>query len=173
MIALFSALLGFVGSAFPEFIRLFREARDRAHEIALLKMQMDYDREKLAAQKEATQAEYAYKLQEIGINADVAERQALNAGAGTREGAVGIAWVDCLSGSVRPILTYCFFLAYAGIKLCQFGMLMHPGLPWQEPLTASQALAALWTEDDMGIFSAIVAFWFGSRALTKYRQLDK
>lgn len=30
MIALFSALLGFIGSAFPDFIKLFRDGRDRA-----------------------------------------------------------------------------------------------------------------------------------------------
>ncbi len=47
MIALFSALLGFASAAFPEFIKLFRDQKDRQHEITLLKLQMEYDREKL------------------------------------------------------------------------------------------------------------------------------
>ena len=46
MIALLSALLGFFSSAVPDLIRLFKDGKDRAHEIILLKLQMDYDREK-------------------------------------------------------------------------------------------------------------------------------
>ena len=94
---------------------------------------------------------------------------ALNAGAGTKDGALGIVWVDALAGSVRPMINYCFFAAYLLIKLCQFGMLMNPALPWQPHMTVTEAIAALWTPDDMGIFSAIIAFWFGSRALSKFR----
>jgi hypothetical protein len=166
MIALFSALLGLLGSAVPDFIKLFRDGRDRAHEITLLRLQIEYDREKLAAQKESAMAEYAYKLQEIGLQSAVTERQALNDGAGTRQGMLGIRWVDALSGSVRPVVTYCFFLLYGVVKIGQFHLMLAASLPW----SASQALAALWTEDDMGIFSAVIAFWFGSRALGKYRK---
>ncbi len=160
MIALFSALLGFISSAFPDLIHLFRESKDRAHELAILQLQVSYDREKLASQKDVAQADYAYKLQEITIQADGAERAMLNDGAGTKEGMLGIAWVDGLSGSVRPILTYCFFVTYILIKFCQFGMMMNPTLPWQPHATVNEAIVALWTPDDMGIFSAIVAFWF-------------
>lgn len=166
MVALLSAMLGFLGSAFPDFIKLFRDGRDRAHELALLRLQMEYDREKLAAQREGAQVEYAYKLQEIGV----AERQALNAGAGTAEGASGIAWVDALAGSVRPVVTYCFFATYVAVKLCQLQLLLDPALPWQQGLSAAQAMVSLWGEEDMGIFAAVIAFWFGSRALGKTRR---
>lgn len=166
MIALFSALLGFVGSAFPDFIKLFRDGRDRAHEIALLKLQMEYDREKLAAGREAALSEHAYKLQEIAVT----ERQALNHGAGTADGLLGIAWVDGLAGSVRPVITYCFFAVYVVVKLCQFQLLLDPSLPWQAAMTAPQAMVSLWTDEDMGIFAAVIAFWFGSRALGKFRR---
>ncbi len=166
MIALFSAFLGLLGSAFPDFIKMFRDGRDRAHELALLKLQMEYDREKLAAGREAAMAEHAYKLQEIMVT----ERQVLNHGAGTADGAVGIAWVDALSGSVRPVITYCFFALYFVVKLCQFRLLLDAALPWQVAMSAPQALVGLWSEDDMGIFAAVIAFWFGSRALGKFRR---
>lgn len=171
MIALLSALLGFVSSAFPDLLGLFRQSRDNAHELEVLKLQIAYDREKLGAQKEAAEAAYAYKLQEITTQADVAERAALNEGPGTKTGLLGILWVDALSGSVRPILTYCFFAVYVLVKVSQFGMLMNPSLPWQTQLTFDQAMVSLWTQDDMGIFSAIIAFWFGSRALGKLRRV--
>lgn len=149
----------------PEMFRLFRDGRDRAHEITLLKLQMDYDREKLATAHRDAHLAQTVRLQEIALG----ERQALNAGAGTREGQSGILWVDALAGSVRPVITYCFFGVYLLVKLCQFRLLLDPALPWQASISLTQALVSVWTEEDMGIFAAVIAFWFGSRALGKRR----
>lgn len=168
MIALFSALLGFVSSAVPDFIRLFRDSKDRAHEITLLKLQMEYEREKLAAAQQANMAAHASQLQAIELQAGISEQQALNAR--VSESLTGIHWVDALSGSVRPMVTYAFFALYFLIKCAQFHLLMHPMLPWQSTMTLSQALVSLWTEEDIAIFSAIMAFWFGQRALMKGRR---
>ena len=77
MIALFSALLGFISSAVPDFIKIFREEKDRAHEITLLKLQMDYDREKLAANAEEYSEARAVRLHEIEMQAATAEQTAL------------------------------------------------------------------------------------------------
>jgi hypothetical protein len=168
MIALFSALLGFVSSAVPDFIRLFRDSKDRAHEITLLKLQMEYEREKLAAAQQANMAAQASQLQAIELQAGISEQQALNAR--VSESLTGIHWVDALSGSVRPMVTYAFFALYFLVKCAQFHLLMHPMLPWQSTMTLSQALVSLWTEEDIAIFSAIMAFWFGSRALGKAKR---
>ncbi len=166
MIAFFSILLGFLGSTFPEVLKLLREGKDRAHELSLLQLQIDYEREKLATRQHTGELLHQQKLQEIMV----AERQALNAGAGTREGALGIGWVDALAGSVRPVMTYSFFVLYALVKYCQYQLLTAPSLPWQPPLDGAQAMLALWTEEDMGIFAAVIAFWFGSRAIGKLRR---
>ena len=107
MIALLSALLGFVSSALPEGMKLFREGKDRAHEITLLKLQMDYDREKLAAAAQENNAARAARLQEIEVQAATAEQAALNER--LKDNLTGIAWVDALAGSVRPMITYAFF----------------------------------------------------------------
>jgi len=165
MIALLSALLGFISSAVPDVIRLFREDKDRAHEVTLLKLQMDYDREKLAAHSEENNAARAERLQAIELQATMAEQTALNAR--LKDNFTGIAWVDALAGSVRPMVTYAFFGLYVLVKCGHFHLLMDVALPWQQQLTAAQAFAQLWTEEDMAIFSAIVAFWFGQRSLTK------
>ena len=168
MIALFSALLGFVSSAVPDFIRLFRDSKDRAHEITLLKLQMEYEREKLAAAQQANMAVHASQLQAIELQAGISEQQALNAR--VSESLTGIHWVDALSGSVRPMITYAFFALYFLVKCAQFYLLMHPMLPWQSTMMLSQALVSLWTQEDIAIFSAIMAFWFGSRALGKAKR---
>lgn len=165
MIALFSALLGFISSAVPDFIRLFRDSKDRAHEITLLKLQMEYEREKLAAAQQLNMAAQASQLQAIELQAGISEQQALNAR--VHDSLTGIHWVDALSGSVRPAITYAFFGLYFLVKCAQFYLLLHPTFPWQASMTMAQALVSLWTEEDIAIFSAIIAFWFGSRALGK------
>lgn len=168
MIAFFSAMLGFIGSAFPDFLNLFREGKDRAHELAVLQLQLQYDREKLADALKANVAVQASQLQAIELQTAQTEQLALNAR--VKESLTGIRWVDALAGSVRPVITYAFFAMYALVKLAQFHLLLNPAMPWQASLTLSQALLSLWTEEDVAIFSAIIAFWFGQRALMKGRR---
>lgn len=164
MIALISTLLGFVSSAVPDVIKLFRDSQDRAHELEVLKLQMDFDKAQLADNALAR----ADQLKAIGIQADTAEAAALNTR--VKDSLTGIAWVDALSGSVRPVITYAFFVLYVVIKGAQFSILLSSSLPWQNNLSVSQALVSLWTEEDIAIFSAIIAFWFGQRALMKARK---
>jgi hypothetical protein len=165
MIALLSALLGFVSSAVPEFIRLFRDGKDRAHEITLLKLQMEYEQQKLVTQSAEQGQERATRLQAVALETQQAQELALNAR--LKAQFTGIHWVDALSGSVRPVLTYGFFLLYVAVKLAQFHLLVNPAFPWNAPLSLPQALVALWGEEDIAIFSAIMAFWFGSRIMQK------
>lgn len=168
MIALLSALAGFFSAAFPEVLKLFREGKDRAHEIALLEMQMRFEREKTAAAAEFQQADSLRQLQAIELQTDAAETAALNAR--VKDSLVQVAWVDALAGSVRPVLTYGFCLIYALVKWAQFHVLMHPNLPWQE-ISAPQALVLLWTQDDVAIFTAVIGFWFGQRALVRAKRV--
>lgn len=161
MIALISAVVGFLSSAVPEILKLTRDASDRAHELAILKLQLDYDREKQAGAN-------VLRLEEITTQAEGVEQAALNAR--VKDSLTGIHWVDALSGSVRPILTYAFFTLYFLIKCAQFHLLITPTLPWQTGLTLAQALVSLWTEEDVAIFSAIMAFWFGQRAIMRARR---
>lgn len=167
MIALLSALLGFVSSATPDLLKLFRDAKDRAHEITLLKLQMEYEqmRQKLAASESS--AERSARLEAVAMQTHQAEEALLNTR--LREQMTGIHWVDALAGSVRPMLTYSFFVLYVGVKCAQFHLLVAPSLPWQQGLSLAQALVALWNEEDIAIFSAIMAFWFGSRIMPRKR----
>jgi hypothetical protein len=168
MIALFSALLGFVSSAVPDMFKLFRDAKDRAHEIALLKLQLEYDREKLATANTENAAARTTQLQAIELNNQAQEQLALNAR--IKDSLTGIHWVDALAGTVRPMITYAFFVLYLLVKIAQFTLLISPTLPWQTGLTMNEALVSLWTEEDIAIFSAIMAFWFGQRAMIKAKQ---
>lgn len=89
-------------------------------------------------------------LEEIQVNADIAESRALYQTYNT-----GIRWVDVLNCTVCPVIAYSFFLLYATVKLMQFSA----GLPW-----------LLWTEEDQAIFAGIISFYFGQRAMAKLWQ---
>lgn len=168
MIALFSALLGFFSSALPEFLSLFREEKDKKHEIALLKLQMAHA-ENLQRQKESAEMRAeTYRLEALDQRYFAREVEVLNQRPdGTGERKTGILLVDALSGSVRPVVTYLFFSLYAAVKYAQFHLLIRPAQPFTAPLSAQEALVSLWTADDMAVFSAIIAFWFGSRLFKK------
>lgn len=139
MLALLGSLLGFVSSAVPDIFKIFQDKRDKAHELEILKLQM---------QQQAQG--HNEKLEEIGANADIAEMQALY-----KTYSTGVTWVDALNGTVRPMIAYAFFVLYAVVK----GMQFHQGLAWQ-----------LWTDEDQMIFSGIISFYFGSRAMNKIRE---
>ena len=138
MITLLGSLLGFFGAAFPDILKLFKDSADRKHELAILQMQIEQQKQGQAA-----------RLEEIYVEADIAESRALY-----KTYSTGIRWVDALNGTVRPVVTYCFFILYSAVKFMQYSA----DLPW-----------LLWTEEDQAIFSGIISFYFGQRAMAKVR----
>lgn len=142
MITLLGSLLGFLGSFVPDLFKTFQRAQDNKHELAMFDKQL-----------EMLQAQGAIKMQEIGAQADIAESVAVH----QPMQITGIHWLDALNGTVRPVLAYAFFMLYAAIKICQFHMIKET--PW-----------ALWTEEDGAVFAAIVSFYFGGRAMAKFRE---
>lgn len=145
MITVVSALVGFVSAAFPDLLKLVRDHQDRKHELRILEMQM---------QQQAQG--HTQRLEEIGANADIAEAVAIY-----KTYYSGIEWVDALNGTVRPVLAYAFFLFYALVKVLQFSMLSESPLPWQ--------IEALWSVEDQAIFAGIISFYYGQRAMSKFR----
>lgn len=139
MLTLLGSLLGFISSLIPDMLKQFQDRRDKSHEIEVMKLQMENAR---VGHKE--------KLESINISADIFE--SLNI---YKTYNVGIAWVDALNGTVRPVIAYSFFFLYALVKLMQFNI----GLNWQ-----------LWMEEDQAIFAGVISFYFGSRAMSKLRK---
>lgn len=148
MITLLGAAFGFLSSVFPDVLKLYRDKKDREHELLILDMQM----------KQQAQG-HSERLEEIGVQADIAETKAIY-----KTYKTGITWVDALNGTVRPVLAYAFFLLYFTVKWMQFYVIDLSGqpLPWQ--------MAALWSQEDQAIFAGIMAFYFGQRAMQKVRQ---
>lgn len=153
MVTFLGAVLGFLSAMFPEVMNLFKDRRDKEHEIKLMKLQME--------SRKAAQSE---RLEEIQLQGEAAEMQALYASVQPSS----VRWVDALSATVRPVITYGFFAAYIAVKIAQYYMMLHASpLPWLEGQAAQlnwfDIVGRLWNEEDQAIFASIIAFWFGSR----------
>jgi hypothetical protein len=151
-----STLIGFLTSGIPHFLSFFQDRQDKKHELEMARLQIE-------AQSKVQTA----KLAEIELKADIADSQAV--GARVQQSTVGVKWVDAWNGTVRPFYAYAFFTLYAIVKVAQYQLLLTPSLPWQEPLTYSAALVAIWGEEDMALFASIVTFFFGNRTFHKMR----
>ena len=72
--------------------------------------------------------------------------------------------VNGLRGSVRPVITYLFFALFAGVKVTLiYALIANQNVEW------TVAIQTAWDQDTAAIFSAIMAFWFGNRAMSKAR----
>lgn len=149
MLTLLASLFGFLSSAFPDFLKLFQDARDKKHELAIL-----------ALQKQQQQQGHLARLEEINAQADIAEAKHI----GKRIQVIGIPWVDALNATVRPVIAYAFFALYACIKV-----MVYCSLPDLATVPVSLVAQVMWTEEDAAIFAAIISFYFGQRAMNKVR----
>ena len=149
MMTLFGSLLGFLSAAFPDFLKLFQDHQDRKHELKILELQLEQQAQG-----------HSQRLEEIQISADIAESNALYKHASRPS---GIAWVEALRASVRPIVTYSFFLLFAFIKIASLSALLSSGY------SITDGLIAIWDVETQALFAAVMSFWFGQRALQKIR----
>lgn len=149
MLTLLGSALGFLSSLFPDLLKLFHEHQDRKHELAVMDRQMEMQR-----------AGHQQRLEEINVQADVAESQALYRSLRP----TGVRWVDALAGSVRPVITYAFFALFAAVKGAALYLLIAV-----EGVLLAQALPQIWDPETQALFAAVMSFWFGNRALQKAR----
>ncbi|HUJ77011.1 MAG TPA: hypothetical protein VL359_19250 [bacterium] len=157
-ISLLGTLLGFGSSVVPALLTALRDRADRQHELAVLRLQI-----------EAQQALGQQRLEEIRVEADSRENEALYRSLAPS----GIKWADAYVQTVRPTVTYLLFLLYLGVKAAQCHLFLAGGtwLGGALPGGSSSALAlgSLWSDAEMGMLSYILSFWFGHRAFQRAR----
>jgi len=148
MFIILSALLGFLGSALPDLMKLFQDKQDKTHELEIMDKQIELQKLGLSQ-----------RLEEIQIQSEGQEMKALYETVKT-----GITWVDALAGTVRPILAYAFIFIFI---LSKFPVILMVGV---DPFNL-ELIPFLWMESDACIFSSIIAFYFGSRHFHKMRSV--
>ena len=142
MISLLGSLLGFVTSTGPSIFKQYmdakQDARDKEHELKIM-AQQSQDRRDEAIITSVGEANVA-----VDKNADEQTKRAST-------------WVVNLSATVRPVITYFFFLEFVLLTfLSAFDMI------------SVELFKYLWSDEIVSIFSVIISFWFGQRLVSKW-----
>jgi hypothetical protein len=148
MMSLLGSLLGFGTSFLPEVLNFFKAGQEHKQKLETMKMEA-----------ELMEKRSALKLQELDKQADIAETKgiyehdrSIDAGG----------FVNGLRGSVRPVITYAFFMMFVATEAVIIVKVLESGGDWKD------AVELMWSPETQGLFAAIMSFWFGNRAVSKY-----
>ena len=151
MLALLSPFLGILGSLLPSIVRIFERKQELKYEVELIKIKLE------AAER---QADLQYHVEEIKADAEL-RQSALD----HDKSLDGGKFINALRASIRPVVTYSFFILFVAVKWAAAYTMIVSG---QDIPTM---LDAVWDPDTMSLFSTIIAFWFGSRVMEKQEKI--
>jgi hypothetical protein len=149
MLTLLSSLLGFGTSFVPKILDFMQDKSDKKQELKVMSLQIE--REEKMLNIKADMMDSANDVQR--------ERALLEHDTATAKHAS--TWVHNLRSSVRPAITYLFFVIFFFVEGVAAYVVLRDG---GDILSITNAL---WSEETSSIFAAIVSFWFGSRAIKR------
>ena len=153
---------GLLGSIFgglfrlaPEVLKFLDKKNERSHELNMFRLQTDL--EKLRGEFRVEEKYVDYSIQQMDTIKAAFQEQA--------ETAKAAGWfVAAISALVRPGITWALFFMYAAVKAAALVIAFETGAVWTEVVTK------VWDEDDFGVFTMCLTFYFVSRPLEKYRK---
>ena len=184
------AVLGFLGAVLPKVFELISAYMLHRQQHETQAQQIDAATKGVTVDKASTRdasvtvsvAPVEGEVPAPGIPPDLSNTSSLNTEVMMDPTAVGDAadsetpddptstfWIklfNTLRYSVRPVITYGFFVLFLVIKLQG---LFHGMIEDHTPIV--QLLPVIWDEGTESLFAAILAFWFGSRAFEKTKAL--
>ena len=153
---------GLLGSIFgglfrlaPEVLKFLDKKNERQHELSMFQLQTDL--EKLRGEFRVEEKYVDYSIQQTEAIKAAFQEQA--------ETAKAAGWfVAAISALVRPGITWALFFMYAAVKAAALVMAFQTGAVWTEVITK------VWDEDDFGMFTMCLTFWFVGRSIEKYQK---
>src|SRR5258707_11021818 len=109
MLTILGAVFGGLLRLAPEVLKFFTQKADQAHELAMI------DRQAALAEKQAGW-NMAAAAQQGQITLDGVGIQALIEGIKAQGQLTGIKWVDAVSQTVRPFITYWWMWLFTAVK---------------------------------------------------------
>lgn len=147
LIALLSPFFGILGSLLPSIVRIFER-----------KQELMFQKETLKLQMEAAVQNAHVQIAIEDAKADVADANSVRSFDNNIDGG----WfINALRSSLRPVVTYVFFITFILIKVAVVYVMI------QQNASMPQMIAAVWDQDTMALFGAVMGFWFGTRILEK------
>jgi len=150
--SIFGGLLGGLFRLVPEVLKWLDRKSERAHELALLKQEMDFA--KLRAEQAMHTVDAAVDIAQFEAVGSALQGQAEMAKAGGQ-------LVAALSALVRPLITYWVVCLWSGVKIASMVLVYQTGGSWKEMLIQN------WGPDDNAILSMILTFWFLGRVIDR------
>ena len=147
--ALLGSLLGFGSSFLPSVLDYFKANQQQKHRMEMMQLETQL------AQKRSEM-----KLVELDKKADIEETKGLYAHDRSIDAG---GFINALRGSVRPVITYAFFGLFVATKVVIMVKVGQSGGEWMQRL-----LSLCGIKKPLGLLSAVLAFWFGNRAISKY-----
>ena len=152
MITLLGSLLGFGSSFLPEVLNFFKAGQEHKQKMEKMKLEME-----LMSKRSELQLNMLDKQADIKETEGLYKHDSIDAGG----------FVNALRGSVRPVITYAFFGLFVAVQVVIMVKVMAEGGDW------ASAVTLMWTPETSGLFAAIMSFWFGNRAVSKYLGVKK
>jgi hypothetical protein len=147
MITLLGSLIGFGTSFLPEVLNYFKAGQEQKHKLQQMKLEFE-----LMEKRNEMTLRLTDMKAEIQETKGLYKHDAIDAGS----------FINALRGSVRPVITYVFFGLFIAVKVTALMSLMEDGNDLAESINL------IWDDATSGLFAAIISFWFGGRAVSKY-----
>ena len=147
MFSLLGSLLGFGTSFLPKVMDYFQDKQDKKHELQLMDKQLEQQIQ-IGNQK----------LDMVHVEADIRETEALlkSQTALTKSSSQ---WITDLAASVRPFITYLLFVEFMALTLLLAGGYIDNAM-----------YSLIWSDEVVGVWAAVISFWFGSRTFNRKSQ---
>ena len=153
MLSLFGSLLGFGTSFLPSILGFFEKGQSNKHDLRMLEAKAKY-----------ADTLSKLKVHELDAKADVEESRSIYLHASEVAKNNKSSFISALQASVRPVITYFFFILFGTIK----GLAVYVAV--KEGDDVSQAILNSWDQETAILFSTVISFWFGGRAMRKIRE---
>lgn len=150
---------GLLGGAFrlaPEILKWLDRQGERNHEQAMQDKALEFEKLRGAQRMEEIRAA-GDAIWNTGALASLKEAISTQ---GIRS---GIRWIDALSMSVRPVITYWFMTLYCAAKTAAFAAALGAGSGF------GAAVLQAWTPADQALWAGVLNFWFLGRVFDRVR----
>ena len=170
MVEIISFITGFLGPTIPQIFKWFERKQEFEHELKLMDLRL----------RQGAQ-EHLWRMEETSARADIAEMQTLR----TPQQSFGVqlldaarewiqstkwgiwiitpilylfAFLDFVTGMVRPVVTYAAFGFYMVYKWTLFQSL-------QVTQSREAAILATWSDQDWAVLLLVLGYFFGQRTM--------
>lgn len=147
MLTIISSLVGMVLGFVPSIIKVYEKKQDNAFDLEMTKMKLEAATRNIVLEKQIEEIQAASNTQQAALQHDENIETTTSMGA--------------FRASVRPIITYIFFLAFIVSK----GVIMYYMI--QAGKDPALIINTIWDDTTLNFFATIISFWFGNRAMEK------